>query len=200
MKIFSGGLVKKELRTDFSAIAVWEEFWGGGSPRETCRQEWFITFAPGGHFSNEKTSWKAENEGFPTPFFVWKTTSWNKTYEPFLSTGFVGWLPPSEFFPKCNCTKVRPLKSVRNYFFLPVPLKISSFSFYTFVFTRTPKSLLHVVLFVKTKNNFTVIEIGPISKTWGVIMLRRQYYCDNQLPQFFGRGVTLYCFNPRKHR
>ena len=64
---------------------------GEFSPRETCRQEWLISFAPGGHFSNEKVRWKALGLIFPTHFFVWKTASWSKSYEPFLSTGFSGW-------------------------------------------------------------------------------------------------------------
>ena len=56
------------------------------------------TFCPTRSFSKRKQRWKAETESAFQRFFVWKMTSWGKSYEPFLSTGFCSF---------CNCTKVR---------------------------------------------------------------------------------------------
>ena len=42
---------------------------GESSPRETCRQEGLITFAPRPRFSKEKLRWKAETRGLSNAFF-----------------------------------------------------------------------------------------------------------------------------------
>ena len=66
------------------AMLNWISCW------KTCRQEGFITFAPGGRFSKEKMRLKAGIESCSTLFFVWKMTSWSKSYESFLATGSPG--------------------------------------------------------------------------------------------------------------
>ena len=64
----------------------WVRFWknseGWLSPRETCRQEWFITFAPGGHFSNGKSVEKLSISAFQLIFSFEKRPHGAKVMNP----------------------------------------------------------------------------------------------------------------------